>query len=181
MVKMLSGLSSLFFGNGGTDDAAVDQTLASQSMPLDTVSADNGWVLVDVADSEGKFETGFQSFEESVNHLEAHRPDRKTEHEEQVENQPSRGSMGNAVQQRNAHRAPQVVRGNSLEIQQIKLTRSMQRQQSLGKTKQLTRRHLEISNKTRMVKSCGQKPTSAGRRVLRPSGQMNGRRSQRNF
>ena len=45
---MLSGLSSLLFGNGATDDAAVGQTQASQPVDLDTKEGEMGWVLVDV-------------------------------------------------------------------------------------------------------------------------------------
>ena len=46
---MLSGLSSLLFGSGGTDAAAVDQTQASLPTTLTTKDDDMGWVLVDTA------------------------------------------------------------------------------------------------------------------------------------
>lgn len=63
--------------------------------------------------------------------------------------------------------------------EQIKLTRSHQRQQYKALGKHLTRKCTERNNKTRLVKNSCKKQSSARNRALHPSGCMSGRRSQR--
>lgn len=175
-MRMLTGLSSLLFGSGGADDAAVDQNLANRPTPLNTQDADNGWVLVDVADNEGRSEADHQPMEERFGHNETAT---ETEGDEQLENQAGRRPVGNAVQQRNAQRAARATRALALEAQQEKLTYVTQRHQRVAKTKQLSRKRLEAANKAHMVRGCGRRLASAKSRVLRPSGQMTGRQIQR--
>eukprot|EP00745_Piridium_sociabile_P010987 TRINITY_DN178854_c0_g1_i1.p1 TRINITY_DN178854_c0_g1~~TRINITY_DN178854_c0_g1_i1.p1 ORF type:complete len:186 (+),score=40.12 TRINITY_DN178854_c0_g1_i1:17-574(+) len=183
---MLSGLGSLLFGTGGAsgerDNAAVDQTPGGQPTPLDTQDADNGWVLVDRADNEGRAEGAPHHPEdkEPVNHHpEPAGPERETEQQgnEEMEHQqqPEEDQPMAEQHQRNARRAARAMRATALEVKQVELIRSVQRKQHLGKTKQLNRRCLEVRNKAHSVR----KPASAHCRVLRPSGQMNGRQSQR--
>lgn len=74
-----------------------------------------------------------------------------------------------------------VTRSSVGVAQQIKLTRCHQRKQQVEGRKQLSRKNVERSNKARVVHSTCGKQVSARNRVLRPSGCMSGRRTQRAF
>ncbi|KAL8571719.1 hypothetical protein ACOMHN_060805 [Nucella lapillus] len=195
---MLSGLSSLLFGSVGTDDATVDQTPASPPSPsppspppspLDTQDTDCGWVLVDRAGSEGQ-KDGEQLPREDPHEAGRQMVRGEGDSENNPAGPPSAGppstgtpstgphSANTVQQQRGAGRGVRAVRVDRLEAQQLKATRCIQRQQHASKTKALSRRRLDLSNKARLMQGRAVKPVSVQRRALQPSGQMNGRQLQ---
>lgn len=80
---------------------------------------------------------------------------------------------------RRAPRHARPIRACTAVAEQMKVTRFQQRQQQAAVGKQLGRKSLNRSNMARMVQSSCHKQVSARSRVLRPSGCINGRRSQR--
>lgn len=87
-------------------------------------------------------------------------------------------------EQHAARRAPHPARpiqACAALAEQMKVTRRQQRQQQAAVGKQLGRKCLNRSNMARMVQSSCRKQASARNRILRPSGCINSRRSQRSL